>query len=99
LTGLKQKSEVHRRLEQGQIATEEYTDVASTCRNGAKTAKAYKVETSKGAEQRQRKWRACECMGGQRMVTESVSPLLCGAGDVVKSNREKAEVLMGQPQR
>lgn len=45
-----QKKKVHRRLEQGQTASEEYTGVASTCRNGARKAKAFKVETSKGDE-------------------------------------------------
>ena len=86
LVSLREKKGRYRQWKQERVTWEEYGDAVQTCRDGIRKAKAqmdlYLVRDVN------------RYVGRKRQAKESVPPWLNGKGDLTRTDREKAEVLI-----
>ncbi|GAB0209898.1 mitochondrial enolase superfamily member 1 [Grus japonensis] len=92
LTALRHKKEVHRRQKQGHATWEGYKDTACASRNAVRRAKA-QLELNLTREVKGNQKGFSKYISSKMKTKESMSSLFNGAGDLVTSDREKAEVL------
>ncbi|KAK4825160.1 hypothetical protein QYF61_024549 [Mycteria americana] len=92
LVKLKSKRELHRQWKQGQVTWEEYRDAARLCRDGVRKAKAQlKLNLARDAKNNKKGF--YRYINQKRKVKESVPPLMNKNGDLVSTDKEKAEAL------
>jgi len=91
LDKLKHKKEACRRGKQGQVALEEYTEIAQAARNQVRKAKAL-IESNLARDFKGNKKSSYRYVSGKRMARENAGPLQKETGDLV-IDMEKAEVL------
>ncbi|KAK4820966.1 hypothetical protein QYF61_009211 [Mycteria americana] len=92
LVRLKSKRELHRQWKQGQVTWEEYRDAACLGRDGVRKAKA-QLELNLARDAKNNKKGFYRYINQKRKVKESVPPLMNKNGDLVLTDKEKAEVL------
>ncbi|KFQ31696.1 hypothetical protein N332_00599, partial [Mesitornis unicolor] len=92
LAKLKGKIELHRQWKQGQVSWEEYRDVAWVCRDEVKKAKA-QLKLNLARDAMKNKEGFYRYVNQKRKVKECVPYLMSNSGELVPTDKEKAEVL------
>ncbi|KAK4829023.1 hypothetical protein QYF61_001798 [Mycteria americana] len=90
LVKLKSKRELHRQWKQGQVTWEEYRDAARLCRDGVRKPKV-QLELDVARDAKNNKKGFYRYINQKRKVKESVPPLMNKNGDLVSTDKEKAE--------
>ncbi|KFQ63342.1 hypothetical protein N334_13791, partial [Pelecanus crispus] len=92
LVKLKNKRELHRQWKQGQVSWGEYRETTQLCREEVRQAKA-QLELNLARDVKNNKKGFYKYINQKRKVKESVPPLMNKNGDLVSTDKEKAEVL------
>ena len=92
LVKLKGKRELYRQWKQGQVSWEEYKDAARLCRDEVMRAKV-QLELNLASDAENNKKGFYRYINQKRKVKESVPPLMNKNGNLVSTDKEKAEVL------
>ncbi|KAF1517059.1 hypothetical protein FQV20_0009580, partial [Eudyptula albosignata] len=92
LLGLRKKRRVYRLWKKGQATQGEYRDLATSCREEMRKAKA-QLERNLAAAVRDKKKCFYNYINDKRRAKENLHPSLDGGGNIVTEDEEKAEVL------
>ncbi|KFQ61370.1 hypothetical protein N334_04214, partial [Pelecanus crispus] len=92
LVKLKSKRELPRQWKQGQVSWDEYREAARLCREGVRKAKV-QLELNLARDVKNNKKGFYRYVNQKRKVKESVPPLMNKNGDLVSTDKGKAEVL------
>ncbi|KFQ59950.1 hypothetical protein N334_02077, partial [Pelecanus crispus] len=92
LVKLKSKRELHRQWKQGQVSWEEYREAARLCREGVRKAKA-RLELNLAREAKNNRKGFYRYVSQKRKAKDHVPTLMNKNGDLVSTDKEKAEVL------
>ncbi|KAK4816578.1 hypothetical protein QYF61_017968 [Mycteria americana] len=86
------KRELHRQWKQGRVTWEEYRNAAHLCRDGLRKVRAQlKLNLARDAKNNKKGF--YRYINQKRKVKESIPPLMNKNGDLVSTDKEKAEAL------